>query len=111
MTVVTLMSSCKKDFEPLDTIPPWLKQSIARDMTIIWQSPHLVNNYGAWYKYVYMGEPYYQYENPLSSSWPQVFDVEGDRVNVFEEPHDQYFNMRCCKKLIWKAPRYYFPGI
>lgn len=80
-------------------------------MTIIRQSPHLVNNFGAWYRYLYLGKQYFQYENLLSSASLQIFDYSGNRINVFEEPYENFLAFRCCRKLIWKAPGYVDIGL
>jgi hypothetical protein len=106
-TVALLFFSCGKDNSVSENdIPEWLKVKIEQDEKVIKTEPKLMQNYGAWYSYEFNGEIYYEYDNLLSSESRNPYSKEGFRVNVSEAPFIDYWNQKCCEKLVWKAPDY-----
>ena len=107
VTIALLFFSCGKDNSSSNSaIPEWLKVQIAQDEATIKTDPKLMQNYGAWYSYEFKGETYYEYDNLLSSLSRNPYSKEGVRVNTAVVPFTDYWNQKCCEKLVWKAPNY-----
>ena len=106
-TVTFLCFSCEKDFLiPRNKVPDWLKEKISQDEATIKSDPKLMPNYGAWLRYEFQGEKYYEYDNPLSSLSRNPYSHDGVRINTTIAPFTDYWNDKCCEKFIWKAPSY-----
>ena len=107
-TVTFLCFSCEKDYLiPSNEVPEWLKEKISQDEAIIKSDPKLMPNYGAWLRYEFQGEKYYEYDNPLSSLSRNPYSQDGVRVNTTIAPFTDYWNDKCCEKFVWKAPNYH----
>ena len=107
VTFFFLLISCDKDYlVPDSEVPKWLKEKIAQDEKIIDSDTKLMQNYGAWIRYEFSGNYYYEYDNPLSSTMRQVYSHNGDLVNTSISPYLRYWDEKCRKKYIWKAPKY-----
>ena len=101
-----LCFSCEKEYMvPKREVPDWLQKRISDDEQIIKSHPHLMQNYGAWYRYKFERDYYYEYDNPLSSSYPNIYSHAGDRSYAVLS-FTNYQRDKCCEKLIWKAPNY-----
>jgi len=102
--------SCKKDYLiPENEIPEWLKIRISQDEQIIKQSPNSGVAYGAWLRYKWQNEYYFEYHNILSvsSSFPIPFSVNGDSLIVISGgTNSEYWTKKCCEQYVWKAPKY-----
>jgi hypothetical protein len=106
-TISFLLSACEKDYlVPSNEVPEWLKERIAEDEATIKEDPKLMPNYGAWIRYEFNNERYYEYDNPLSSLSRNPYSETGVRVNTMEEPYVDYWDNKCCEIFVWKAPRY-----
>jgi len=103
-----LLSNCNKDsFVSEDEIPQWLKERIIEDEAIIDSAPKLLPNYGAWIRYKYKKDFYFEYDNPLSSVMLEVYDYEGDGFDFYDDALIKaYQDNKCCKRYVWKAPEY-----
>ena len=114
-TVTFLFFSCEKDYLtpeipyliPRNEVPEWLKEKISKDEATIKSDPKLMPNYGAWIRYEFQGEKYYEYDNPLSSLSRNPYSQDGVRVNTTIAPFTDYWNDKCCEKFVWKAPNYH----
>ncbi len=107
LTVVIVCFACSRNVEnPQHTVPAWLKCKIAQDEAIIKSDPKLMQSYGAWIRYEYMGQPYFEYDNPLSSLSRNPYSKEGDRINTDATPFTNYWSEKCCEYIVWKAPYY-----
>ena len=107
ITIALLFFSCRKDNAVINSnVPEWLKIQIAQDEATIRTDPKLMQNYGAWYSYEFNGEKYYEFDNPLSSLSRNPYSKYGIRINTTEAPFTDYWNQKCCEKLVWKAPNY-----
>ena len=105
--IALLFFSCGKDNSIFESdIPEWLKVKIAQDEATIKTDPKLMQNYGAWYSYEFKGETHYEYDNLLSSESRNPYSKDGFRINTAEKPFTDYWNQKCCEKLVWKAPNY-----
>ena len=110
VTIALLFFSCGKDDSSADSdVPEWLKVKISQDEATINSNPALMQNHGAWYSYEFNGETFYEYDNPLSSESRNPYSKEGVRVNCTVAPFTDYWNQKCCEKLVWKAPHYQRP--
>jgi hypothetical protein len=100
--------SCEKDYLiPDKEVPEWLKTKINQDEQIIRDSPQLMNAYGAWLRYKWQSEDYFEYHNELSSSLPQPISEKGDTLNFYvTDSTTDYYKEKCCKQYVWKAPEY-----
>ena len=69
LMMTLLVNSCENDYYliPANEVPKWLKEKIAEDEATIKEDPKLMPNYGAWLRYEFNDERYYEYDNPLSS--------------------------------------------
>lgn len=107
LTMTFLLSSCEKDYLiPNNKVPKWLKEKIDEDEATIKEDPKLMPNYGAWIRYEFNHERYYEYDNPLSSTSRNPYSETGERVNTLEKPYTEYWDEKCCEIFVWKAPRY-----
>ena len=91
---------------PDNEVPKWLKEKIAEDEATIKEDPKLMANYGAWIRYKFNDERYYEYDNPLSSLRRNPYAESGERINTQESPFTEYENRKCCENYVWKAPGY-----
>jgi len=106
-TIALFLSACAKDNSTSDSdIPEWLKLKIEQDEATIKAHPELMQNHGAWYSYEFNGAIYYEYDNPLSSESRNPYSFAGVRVIITEAPFTDYWNQKCCEKLVWEAPHY-----
>ena len=105
--IILFCSSCEKDYLiPDSEVPDWLKDKISQDEATIKSDPKLMPNYGAWIRYEFQGEKYYEYDNPLSSMSRNPYSGTGDRINTTIAPFTDYWNNKCCEAYVWKAPNY-----
>ena len=105
--VIILCLSCEKEYLiPKSEVPGWLKERISKDEQIIKSQPHLMQNYGAWYRYKFERDYFYEYDNPLSSSYGIIYSKDGASINTSIAPYIDYEDKKCCETLIWKAPNY-----
>ncbi|MCD4792425.1 MAG: hypothetical protein K8R54_04270 [Bacteroidales bacterium] len=108
ITVLFFLSvNCNKNkLIPDDEIPQWLKERIAEDEAVIDTAPKLMTNYGAWIRYKFEEDYYFEYDNALSSACCYMLNFEGEYYNYFDESFETYQDDKCCKKYVWKAPKY-----
>jgi hypothetical protein len=105
---VILCFACEKEYLiPKNEIPGWLKDKISHDEKIIKSDPKMMENYGAWIRYEFEDETYFEYDNPLSSTSRNPYSQEGTRINTTLLPFTEYWNNKCCEKFVWKAPKYH----
>ena len=108
LAIILTCLSCKKDYLiPNNEVPSWLKDKISQDEATIKSDPKLMPNYGAWIRYEYQGDKYYEYDNPLSSLSRNPYSEAGVRINTTVSPYKAYWNDKCCKIFIWKAQNYH----
>jgi len=105
-----MLFSCEKDdfLIPNKEVPAWLKAKISQDEQIIKNSPQSDLNYGAWKRYKWQDEYYFEYQNyVVFTSLHQPISVKGDTLQfyVYETTTD-YYKEKCCKKFVWKAPEF-----
>ena len=103
-----IILSCKKDYLISgNEVPGWLKAKINQDEQIIKDSPKLMNAYGAWLRYKWQNEYYFEYHNLLSSSSPRAISENRDTLHVItNDINTAYGREKCCKQYVWKAPKY-----
>ena len=107
LLIPILLFSCEKDDYLISNkeIPAWLKTKISQDEEIIKDSPQSYLNYGAWIRYSWQDEYYFEYQNYLSSSLPQPISAKGDTLNFYVfETNTDYYKEKCCKEFVWEAP-------
>jgi hypothetical protein len=107
LLVAVFAFSCQKD-EPITSteVPGWLQTKIAQDEATIKADPKLMQNYGAWIRYEFNGDIYFEYDNPLSSLSRNPYSREGESVNTSQAPFTNYWTEKCCEHIVWKAPKY-----
>jgi hypothetical protein len=100
--------SCEKDeFVPDNEIPSWLKSKINEDEIIIKDSPQFLYAWGAWIRYKWHSDYYFEYHNILSSTQPKPISFSGDTLNIIAtDANTDYYKEKCCKQYVWKAPNY-----
>jgi hypothetical protein len=106
--------SCQKDYYISNKeVPKWLKDNIEQQEQIIKDSPQLMNSWGAWLRFNWKNEYYFEYHNVLSSSLPRAISTNGDTLHFYAtDANTEYFKEKCCKEYVWKAPKYDdLPGI
>ncbi|HEY5124515.1 MAG TPA: hypothetical protein VIK14_12350 [Ignavibacteria bacterium] len=100
--------SCAKDYLiPNKEVPDWLKTKISQDEQEMKDFPQSWKYYGAWVRYNWQNEYYFEYHNVLSESLPKPISAKGDTLHfyVFETTTD-YYKEKCCKEFVWKAPEF-----
>jgi hypothetical protein len=102
---VMLFISCEKQYLiPADEVPSWLKNRIADiEKEIRSDSRYEMS---AWFRYSYSGEYYFEWFNLISSSFPPVYNYDGEIMTFSSELYLQYESEKCCKTTVWKGPQY-----
>ncbi len=99
-----LLISCERQYLlPSDEVPGWLKTRIAEIEDEIRANPRSGLDIGAWVRYEYQDQYYFEWHNPLSSSFPPIYDFDGDMMTFSWDSNDEYQKDKCCKKYIWKG--------
>ena len=109
LLLLVLTIACQNDDDAAPTsvvVPAWLQAQIDEDEAVIASDSSRLENYGAWIRYSFKNEFYYEYDNPLSSSFGSPFSEEGDVANLSNPFFTNYQNERCCARYIWEGPRY-----
>ncbi|HCM60261.1 MAG TPA: hypothetical protein DIS74_07800 [Bacteroidales bacterium] len=100
---IMLLTACEKQYlVPSDEVPSWLKEMIREAEEGESNPPMYGSDFGAWVRYKYDGNYFFEWINPVSSSFPPVYNLEGNPVmeQMVDAP---YQNGKCCKKYIWKG--------
>jgi hypothetical protein len=96
--------SCEKTV-PDNEIPDWLKTKISQDEQIIAVSPKASSAWGAWIRYKWEKDYYFEYTNIVSSSLYIPISVTGDSLyQSVTNPNIAYSKEKCCKQFVWKGP-------
>jgi hypothetical protein len=101
--------SCEKNLPdvPENEIPIWLKTRISQDEQKIKENPKFMTSWGAWIRYKWQSEYYFEYNNILSSTTIVPISEKGDSLyKNANETNMKYYNEKCCKQYVWKAPNY-----
>ena len=101
--------ACQNDDDSASTsvpVPEWLRDRVAQDEASIAADSTKLRSYGAWIRYNFKNELYYEYDNPLSSMARNPVTVEGEQVNLSDPFFTDYWNKRCCERYVWEGPRY-----
>lgn len=107
--LVICLGSCEKnEFVPDNEIPSWLKERIALDEAKINSDPMSGLDIGAWIRYKFEGEFYFEYKNGLSSVGLHLYSKTGNPIIATELWWGKYRDGKCCKKYVWKGPSYFF---
>jgi hypothetical protein len=103
-----MLISCEKDYLiPDREVPIWLKMQINQDEKVMKDNPSSCRYYGAWLRYNWHNEYYFEYHCSCSSSSPLAISVEGDTLRlVANDVTTDYYKEKCCRQLVWKAPEY-----
>jgi len=104
-----ILFSCEKTLPdvPDSEIPDWLKTRIRQDEQTIKDYPKYMAPWGAWIRYRWEKEYYFEYHNILSSSSVAPVSENGDSLyKSANETNMKYYNEKCCKQYVWKAPNY-----
>ena len=100
-----LLISCERDkLLPSDELPGWLKQRIADIEVQMSENPGTGFAVSAWIRYSWNDEYYYEWHNLISSSFPPIYDADGDMMAFAWDSNDEYQNGKCCKVYVWKGP-------
>lgn len=105
--------SCEKDYlVPKKEVPEWFKTRISQDEKKIKDSPLGLTSYGAWIRYQWQSEYYFEYFNPLSTSSVIAISTMQDtfRVDAWDTT-SYYYKEKCCRQIIWKGPKYSEPAV
>jgi len=100
--------SCEKDYLiPDKEVPGWLKSKIIQDAQIMDDNPSSCLYYGAWLRYSWKDEFYFEYHCSCSSSSPRAISTLGDTLHISaNDVTTDYYKEKCCRQLVWKAPKY-----
>jgi hypothetical protein len=100
---VIMLTACEKqNLVPSGDVPGWLKELIREAEEGQSTTPMLASDMGAWVRYKYEGNYYFEWINPIMSSFPPVYDVAGDQV-MEQAVYAPYQTGKCCKKYVWKG--------
>ena len=81
---------------PTEQVPEWLKLKITDEAAS--------DNLGAWIRYEFQGEVYFEYSNLVSSSFPDLYSEIG-ALNPFSDTDiwQDYMADKCCAQYIWRG--------
>lgn len=100
---VLMLASCERQYlVPSDEVPAWLKE-IIREAEAGDSSSIYASDIGAWIRYKYEGNYYYEWLNPIMSSFPPVYDHGGSLLSLDQDAFIKYQDGKCCKKYVWKG--------
>ena len=100
-----LFISCERhQYQPSGEVPEWLNQKIVEIEGQIRENPKTGFTISAWIRYTYNDEYYFEWHNLLSSSYPPIYDFDGNRMFFRWDNNDDYQKGKCCKQYIWKGP-------
>jgi hypothetical protein len=99
--------SCEKTLHdvPDNEIPLWLKTRISQHEQIIRDNPKSMSSWGAWIRYKWQKGYYFEYQNIMSSSTVAPITENGDTL-YYGATHLKYYEEKCCKQYVWRAPNY-----
>jgi hypothetical protein len=113
IAISLFLFSCEKDYlVPKKEVPDWLKTKISEAEKLIKEDPKGLTAYSAWIRYKWADEYYFEYNAGASSSSPKAISTTQDTLRL--NPWDTttaYYKERCCRKIIWKGPKYSEPDI
>lgn len=104
MPLVLFISCERSQLKSSGEVPEWLSQKIVEIEDQIRENPRSGLDVGAWIKYTYNDEYYFEWHNLLSSSFPPIYNFEGDLMFFSWDSNDDYQKGKCCKEYIWKGP-------
>jgi hypothetical protein len=106
--ISTMFFACEKDcLIPNNEVPDWLKTKINQDEQFILDHPSSCLNYGAWLRYNWKDEYYFEFHCSCSSSSPRAISTKGDTLHIWaNDVVTNYYKEKCCRQLVWKAPDY-----
>ena len=100
---VMMLTSCEKQYlVPSGDVPAWLKDMILDAEKGESNPPMYASDFGAWVRYKYDGNYFFEWINPIMSSFPPVYNQAGDKV-MEQVVYVPYQNGKCCKKYVWKG--------
>jgi hypothetical protein len=100
---VIMLTSCEKqNLLPSGDIPPWLKEMIREAEAGESSPPMFASDMGAWVRYRYEGNYFFEWLNPIMSSLPPVYTREGLQV-MDQSVYIPYQNGKRGKKYVWKG--------
>jgi hypothetical protein len=102
-----MLFSCEKDdyLIPTKDVPVWLKTKISQDELSIQQNPNKSASWGAWLRYKWQNEYYFEYHNIVSSSTVAPISVSGDTL-YYGATNMTYYKEKSDKQYVWKGPNY-----
>lgn len=112
-----IISACKKEEDVTKEIdiPLWLQEEIDMYEKELEDDPNSYNSYGAWMRYKYNDQYFFEYENMLSSySWGSImYDYDGvvyydnDLPNTDAAVLSDYDDLKCCMEYVWKGENHF----
>src|SRR5690606_10830036 len=98
---------CEKTTQvPNKDIPHWLEEIIAEAEKELISDPNAIVGNTGWIQYEFQGLDYYQNDIPFSSYFPHLYTQDGEVASGAGFSLNDYFEHRCCKRVIWKGPNY-----
>jgi hypothetical protein len=103
-----MLFACEKDYLiPAREVPQWLKSKISQDEKFMDANPSSCLYYGAWLRYTWNDEYYFEYHCSCSSASPVPISAKGDTLHIVaNDVTTDYYKEKCCRLLVWKAPEY-----
>jgi hypothetical protein len=107
-----LITSCNKIktgviLIPDNEVPTWLKSDIEQQQNKILTSPKSTAPYGAWIRFNWNNDYYFEYHNYLSSSSPKAISFNRDTLHIIaNDINTDYGKNKCCRTFVWRAPKY-----
>ena len=102
-----LFSSCEKSSDPGYELPAWLKEKIEDHDEVIASQADSYLRICAWISHTWEKNQYFEFSNPISSSFPSVYNYKGEIITD-SKVLTPYYEERCCKTFIWKGPDCFF---
>ncbi|MBE0677658.1 MAG: hypothetical protein IH592_02725, partial [Bacteroidales bacterium] len=86
-----MLVSCEKNYlVPADEVPSWLKNRIAETEKELQSNPKSGLDMGAWIRYSYEGDYYFEWLSPISSSFPPIHSYDGELMTYFTSLYQKY---------------------
>ena len=101
---VIMLTACEKQYlVPSGDVPAWLKEMILDAEKGESKPPMYASDLGAWVRYKYDGNYFFEWINPIMSSFPPVYDHDGNLLSMDHDKYTRYQTGKCCKKYVWKG--------
>jgi len=106
LLAISTLSCEKNNLFPESEIPDWLKTQIEISEQQIQENPGKMPAFGAWVRFIWKTDCYFEYYNPVSSLLYEPISFDGVTLKFTDPKTTDYHKEKCCMRYVWKGPNY-----